>query len=114
MLTAAHRTTKKAQEILATGAGELMVTPGECEAAMVSESTTISSAACRLVGAVLISGGDAAVLTVSSGSDVKLKIRVIANWSGSVTPALPVNCPNGLSVGLSGTSPEAIIYYTLI
>ncbi len=114
MLTAANRTTKKSQEILSTGGGELMVAPAECEAALVEGTTVIPTGPCRLVGVILISGTYESVVSIESDTYMKLKIRAGANLSSSVMLTQPVSCPADLGVSLYGTGAEAIIYYSPI
>lgn len=111
MLTATNKGTNMSQEIIATSAGELVVTPGDCCAQVVTESGTISTGPCRLVGAVLISGEVTASLTVECDSAVKLRARIGPNWCAPVMLPLPVYCDGDLAVSLLGTGCEAVVYY---
>ncbi len=112
MITAANRTTNKAQEILGTSAGALLVSPEECQVGFFSTSGTLTLTGCRLVGVLLTSGSDAASILVEVDSNRALWLKVINGWSRSAFFPLPLSCRGRVDITLTGTGPEAYVYYT--
>lgn len=110
MLTASNKTTKQAQEIVATAPGGLLVSQEECRCYRVTANATLSTGFCRLVGAILVSSAEASMLIIESDTDCVLKLRAPSGWSQSAFLALPLACPADLAVSITGTGAEAYVY----
>ncbi|MCL6519027.1 MAG: hypothetical protein K6T99_04290 [Armatimonadetes bacterium] len=110
MITAADRSTKQAKELIAVPSGALLMTPEECEACFVNETTMIQTGPCRLVGVILNVGTEVATITIESDTQIVLKVKMTSG-SRPVFPALPIACKGNLGVTLTGAGAEAIVYY---
>lgn len=112
MLTSAHHTTMKAQEITSSDDGELMVAKQTCLAAYVNMTTLLEIGASRLIGVVLNANQDAAEIQIDSppGTCV-FRLRAIAGTSRSVFLPAPCLMPESPEISLTGTLADALIYY---
>jgi len=110
MLTAANKTTRQAQEVLCTAQGGLMTAQEECRCHRLTETGTIQTGACRLAGVLLVSGMEAATVTVECDSDPVVKLRAASGWAQSVMLPMPLGCPADLAVTLTGNGAEAYLY----
>ncbi len=110
MLTAANKTTKQAQEIVATAPGGLLVSQEECRCYRVPASDTLPTGPCRLVGVILVSSTEASTVTIESNTESILKLRSPAGWSQSAFLPLPAACADDLAVTLTGANSEALLY----
>lgn len=112
MLTAAHRTTKQAQEVAATSKGELVTIPADAKAAALTETGTIAGPI-RLIGMIVISGTESAQMTVAADGNTVLawKTTGSGNISGFTLPC-PVACPNGITATKNfGSGGVFLVYY---
>jgi len=111
MLTAAHRTTKKAQEIAATGSGEMLTFPAAAKAQALSDTGTVSGPV-YFMGLVILSGADAAQMNVTADGSTIFALKAgAASTNGMVMP-FPVYCPNGITcTRASGTGATFVVYY---
>lgn len=110
MLTAANKTTKQAQEVLATATGGLLVSQEECRCYRISSSDTLPIGPCRLVGVILVSASEASTVTLESDTESILKLRSPAGWSQSAFLPLPLACTADLVVTLTGANAEVLVY----
>jgi hypothetical protein len=110
MLTASNKTTKQAQEVLTSGPGGLLVSQEECRSYHVTESQTLSTGPCRLIGIVLVSAMEASTILLESDTNMLLKLRSAAGWSQSAFLTFPLACPADLAVTLTGTAAEAYVF----
>jgi hypothetical protein len=110
MLTASNKTTKQAQEILASAQGGLLVSQEECRSYRVSASQTIPTGPCRLVGVVLVSSMEASTVLLECSTNQILKLRSPAGWSQSAFLPLPLACPANLEITMTGNGAEAYVY----
>lgn len=111
MLTAANRTTKKTQEVLATSNGELVTIPASAKVQVLSDTGSISGAI-HLCGMIVIAGADAAQMNITSGGTTIFAWKTAASTVGGLVLPYPVYCANGVTcTRVSGTSPTFIIYY---
>ena len=111
MAEAPNRTTKKAQEVVATSNGELMTFPVGAKVQVLSDTGSISGPI-HFCGMVIISAGDAAQMTVTADGSTIFGWKVgSASASGMALP-YPVYCANGVTcTKVSGTSASFIVYY---
>lgn len=110
MLTAANKATRQAQEILATAPGGLLVSQEECRVYRLTESDTMATGPCRLVGVVLTSAMEAGILSIEDNTGPILKVRALAGWSHSSMLPIPLACEGNLTVTLTGNGAEAYLF----
>lgn len=113
MITAADRNNKQVKELLAVSSGALLITPEECEARLVNETTVIQTGPCRLVGVILNVGTEPATITIESETQIVLKAKMNSGCR-PVFPALPIACSGNLGVTLAGAGADAVVYYVPI
>jgi hypothetical protein len=111
MLTASHRTTKKTQEVLATGNGEMLTFPAAAKTQALSDTATISGPI-YFMGLVILSGADAAQMNVTADGNTIFALKTgAASTNGLILP-FPVYCPNGITcTRASGTAATFVVYY---
>ena len=111
MLTAANRTTKKAQEVAATTNGELMTFPVGAKAQALSDTGSIAGPI-HLCGMVIVSAADAAQMTVTADGSTILGWKVASGSAGGTMLPCPVYCANGVTcTKVAGTSATFLVYY---
>lgn len=110
MLTASNKTTKQAQEVLASGPGGLLVSNEECRSYHVTQTATLPTGPCRLIGVILVSGMEASTILVESNTEPVLKLRSLSAWSQSVFLPYPLACPADLGITMTGNGAEAYVY----
>jgi len=111
MLTAANRTTKKTQEVVATNTGELLTFPVGAKVQVLSDTGNITGAI-HLCGMIVIAGADAAQMNVTADGTTIFAWKTAASTVGGLVLPYPVYCPNGVTcTRVTGTSPTFIIYY---
>lgn len=112
MLTASHRTTRQAQEVIATGRGELITLPGAAKVAALTDTATIAGPI-HLVGIVIQSGTESAQMVITAdGSTVLVWKTTGAGYVSGLTLPFPVACPNGITATKSyGNGATFLVYY---
>ncbi|GEM_PF-2269989 len=110
MLTASNKTTKHAQELLATAPGGLLVSQEECRCYRVTESAVLPTGPCRLVGAVIVPGMEISTVTIDCGTDTALKLISVPGSTQSAFMPLPLACSTDLTVSLQGVEAEAYVF----
>lgn len=112
MITAVHRTTKKTQEILATGSGEVLTFPAVAKAQALSDTATINGPI-YFLGLVILTGTESAQMNVTAdgGTIFAFKASGAGTADGMVLP-FPVYCPNGVTCTKSfGSGASFVVYY---
>lgn len=112
MLTAANRTTKRSQEVVATSGGELLTSPASAVVETFTDSGSIN-VPLHLIGMIIISGPESAQMTITSDSDTVYgwKTTGAGNVSGLVMPN-PIYCPDGVTCTKDyGTGATFLVYY---
>lgn len=112
MLTAANKVTSKAQEILGTSGGALLVSPENCKVRFFEMSDNLTLVGCRLVGVLLTAGSASASVLIEVETERYLFLKALANWSQLAFLPLPLNCVGRVGVSMMGTGAEAYVYYT--
>lgn len=112
MLTASHRTTKQAQEVVATAKGELITIPGDAKVAALSDTSAIAGPV-RLLGMIVQTGSESAQMTIAAdgGTICVWKTTGSGNVSGIMLPC-PIPCPNGMTATKNfGGGATFLVYY---
>ena len=110
MLTASNKTTKQAQEVLASGPGGLLVSQEECRSYQLAGTATLPTGPCRLIGIVLVSGTEASTILVESDTNLLLKLRSATGWSQCAFLTFPLACPADLVITMTVNGAEAYVY----
>lgn len=112
MLTAANRTTKRSQELVATDGGELLTFPASAVVQTFTDTGSIN-VPLYLVGMIVISGSESGQMTITSDSNMVYawKTTGAGNISGLVMPN-PIYCPDGVTCTKDyGNGATFLVYY---
>ena len=111
MLTAANRTTKKSQEVVATNTGELLTHPVGAKVQVLTATGAISGPI-HICGMIVIAGSDSARMDISADGTTIFAWRTSGSTISGMFLPYPVYCPNGVTCTLMiGATPTFIIYY---
>jgi len=111
MLTAANRTTKRAQELLATSGGELLTFPAGAAVQSLNDTGNIAGPI-HFLGMIVLAGSDAAQATVTSDGSTVYAWKSAAGTAAGLILPFPIYCPNGITCTRnSGTSPTFLVYF---
>ncbi len=112
MITASHRLTKKTQEILATGNGEVLTFPAAAKALALTDTATINGPI-YFIGMLVVCGTESGQMNVTADGNLVFACKVVS--AGTVDCRLlqfPVYCPTGVTcTKLFGNGATFVLYY---